>query len=172
MSVDIFFDLVGVHGDASLANELWRAAFDAAQGNAAFAKLLAEAAGEVEPGLTMFSGFRTEGGRIDLKKAGVFGIVTTARVLAIRHHLLERDAGPASAVPLGRGGGPDLDALTRAHGTFLNLILGQQLADVRDGLPRGNKVVVKRLTRDQRAQLRESLDAVGHLDALMRDLLF
>ena len=70
LSVDIFFDLVGVHGDASLANELWRAAFDAAQGNAAFAKLLAEAAGEVEPGLTMFSGFRTEGGRIDLKKAG------------------------------------------------------------------------------------------------------
>jgi len=174
LSVDIFFDLVGVHGDASLANELWRAAFDAAQGNAAFAKLLAEAAGEVEPGLTMFSGFRTEGGRIDLKKAGVFGIVTTARVLAIRHHLLERStpARLSAIATLGRGGGPDLDALTRAHGTFLDLILGQQLADVRDGLPPGNKVAVKRLTRDQRAQLRESLDAVGHLDALMRDLLF
>ena len=78
----------------------------------------------------------------------------------------------SAVATLGRGGGPDLDALTRAHGTFLDLILGQQLADVRDGLPPGNKVVVKRLTRDQRAQLRKSLDAVGHLDALMRDLLF
>ena len=32
LSVDIFFDLVGVHGNAGLANELWRSAFDAAQG--------------------------------------------------------------------------------------------------------------------------------------------
>ena len=103
----------------------------------------------------MFSGFRTEGGHIDLKKAGVFGIVTTARILAIRHHLLERStpARLSAVATLGRGGGPDLDALTRAHGTFLDLILGQQLADMRDGLPPGNKVVVKRLTRDQRAQL-------------------
>ena len=37
--------------DVSLANELWRSAFDAAQGNVAFAKLLAEAAGEVEFGI-------------------------------------------------------------------------------------------------------------------------
>ncbi len=54
VSVDIFFDLVGVHGDAALANDLWRSAFDAAQGNVAFAKLLVEAAGEVEPGITLF----------------------------------------------------------------------------------------------------------------------
>jgi DNA polymerase-3 subunit epsilon/CBS domain-containing protein len=174
LSVDIFFDLVGVHGDVSLANELWRAAFAAARGNAAFAKLLAEAAGEVESGLTMFGGFRTENGRIDLKKAGLFGIVTTARVLAIRHHLLERStpARLSAVAALGRGDGSDLDALAHAHGEFLGLILGQQLADMRDGLPPGNKVAVKPLSREQRTQLRESLGAVRHLDALMRDLLF
>lgn len=174
LSVDIFFDLVGVHGDVLLANELWRAAFAAARGNAAFAKLLAEAAGDVESGFTMFGGFRTENGRIDLKKAGLFGIVTTARVLAIRHHLLERStpARLSAVAALGRGDGPDLDALAHAHGEFLGLILGQQLADMRDGLPPGNKVAVKPLSREQRAQLRESLGAVRHLDVLMRDLLF
>ena len=174
LSVDIFFDLVGVHGNAALANELWRSAFDVAQGNVTFAKLLAEAAGEVESGVNFLGSFRTENGRIDLKKAGLFGIVTTARVLAIRHHLLERStpARLSAVAGLGRGGGPDLDALARVHGELLGLILEQQLADMHDGLPPNNKVVIKRLSREQRARLRESLRAVRHLDTLTQDLLF
>jgi len=174
LSVDIFFDLACVHGDAVLANDLWRSAFDAARGNVAFAKLLVEAAGEVEPGITMFGSFRTENGRIDLKKTGLFGIVATARVLAIRHHLLERStqARLSAAASLGHGGDTDLDALARAHEVFINLILGQQVADMHGGLPPSNKVAIKPLSREQRTRLRESLGAVRHLDALMRDLLF
>jgi CBS domain-containing protein len=174
LSVDIFFYLVGVHGDAALANEIWSASFAAARGNAAFAKLLAEAAGEVENGLTMFGTLRTEQGRIDLKKAGLFGIVTTARVLAICHHLLERStpARLAAIAALGHDGGHDLEALAHAQGVFLDLILGQQLADIEAGLPPSNKVAVKRLTPDERAGLKKALGAVSHLDALTRDLLF
>jgi DNA polymerase-3 subunit epsilon/CBS domain-containing protein len=173
LSVDIFFDLVGVHGDVALAHELWRGAFDAAQGNAAFAKLLGEAAGEVESGFTLMGRLRTENGRIDLKKTGLFGIVTSARVLAIRHHLLERStpARLVAAAALGRGR-DELDALARAQGVFLDLILDQQIADLQAGLPPSNKVAVKRLTREQRRDLREALGAVRHLDTLTRDLLF
>ena len=162
-----------------MATPRWRrncgaAAFDAAHGNAAFAKLLAEAAGEVQPGLTIWGGLRTENGRIDLKRAGLFGIVTAARVLAIRHHLLERStpARLAAIAALGRGGSDDLDALARAQALFLDLILDQQLADMQAGLPPSNKVAVKRLSREQRAALRDALAAVRHLDALTRDLLF
>ena len=174
LSVDIFFDLACVHGDAVLANDLWRSAFDAARGNVAFAKLLVEAAGEVEPGITLFGSFRTENGRIDLKKTGLFGIVTIARVLAIRHHLLERStqARLSAAASLGHGGDSDLDALSRAHEVFIDLILGQQVVDMHGGLPPSNKVAIKPLSREQRTHLRESLGAVRHLDALMRDLLF
>jgi DNA polymerase-3 subunit epsilon/CBS domain-containing protein len=174
LSVDIFFDLVCVHGDPVLANELWRSAFDAAQGNVAFAKLLVEAAGEIESGITMFGNFRTENGRIDLKKMGLFGIVTAARVLAIRHHLLERStqARLSAIASLGHGGDADLDALLRAHEVFIDLILGQQVADMHGGLPPSNKVAIKSLSREQRTHLRKSLGAVRHLDALMRDLLF
>ena len=173
MSVDIFFDLLAVHGDARLANEIWRAGFDAAQGNVAFAKLLAEAGGETAPSFTLFGGIRTDNGRIDLKRAGLFGIVTLARVLAIRYHLLERatPARLAAAAALGRGGN-DLDALERAQGEFLDLILQQQLADIRAGRPPGNKVEVDRLTREQKSRLRSALNAVAHLDTLTRDLLF
>jgi DNA polymerase-3 subunit epsilon/CBS domain-containing protein len=73
LSVDIFFDLAAVHGDARLAVEIWRDGFEFARDNAAFAKLLAEASGGVTESITMFGGIRTNHGRIDLKKAGLFG---------------------------------------------------------------------------------------------------
>ena len=123
---------MGVHGDAALAQELWRGAFDAARGNSIFAKLMAELAGETPSGFNILGILRTENGRIDLKKVGLFGIVSTARVLAVRYHLLERatPARLAAAAALGRGQNA-LDALARAQGVFLDLILEQQIADVR-----------------------------------------
>jgi CBS domain-containing protein len=173
LSVDIFFDLIGVHGDVTLAETLWRGGFDAARGNAAFAKLLAQAAGDMPSGLNIFGGLRTEDGRIDLKLVGLFGIVSTARVLAIRHHLLERSTPERleAAAALGRGQ-HDLDALARAQAVFLDLIAEQQVADIQTGLSPSNKVAVRRLTREQRKDLHEALGAVRHLGTLTRDLLF
>ena len=152
---------------------MWRGAFAATRGNAIFAKLLAEASGDLPAGLNMLGGLRTENGRIDLKMAGLFGIVSTARVLAVCHHLLERStpARLAAAAALGRNQ-RDLEALARAQAVFLDLVLEQQLADVQAGLPPSNKVAVKRLTGEQRKSLREALGAVGHLDDLVHDLLF
>ena len=121
----------------------------------------------------MFGGLRADNGRIDLKKVGLFGIVSTARVLAVRYHLLERStpARLAAAAALGRGQ-QDLDALARAQALFLDLILDQQIADVQAGLPPSNKVAVRRLSRVQRRDLAAALSAVSHLDSLTRDLLF
>jgi DNA polymerase-3 subunit epsilon/CBS domain-containing protein len=173
LSVDIFFDLVGVHGDLALANEIWRYGFDVAEGNASFAKLLAEAAGEAESGLTFLGGFATENGRIDLKRTGLFGIVTTARVLAIRHHILERST-PARLAGLAAldKGTSDLEALSDAHAVFVDLILAQQIADIEAGRSPSNKVEIRKLSRTQRARLKDALRANVHLDALSRDLLF
>ncbi len=39
LSVDIFFDMLPVHGDGSLCTTIWRDAFDAARGQLGFAKL-------------------------------------------------------------------------------------------------------------------------------------
>jgi len=173
LAVDIFFDLLAVHGDARLANDVWRAGFDAAEGNVVFAKLLAEAGGEVTPSLSLLGGIRTENGRIDLKRAGLFGIVTLARVLAVRHHLVERStpARLAAAAKLGRGVS-DLEALDRAQAVFLDLILAQQVADMHAGQPPGNKVQVKALTAEQRDRLKTALGAVQHLTTLTQDLLY
>jgi len=174
LSVDIFFDLRAVHGDATLATSLWRESFELAGGDAAFVKLLAEAAGKTEPGLNLFGRVRTRQGRIDLKKAGLFGIVTLARLLAIRHQVVER-ATPARLAgirALELGADRDLDALIAAQRTFLDLIVDQQIEDIEHGMPATNAVAVKRLTRHDRDRLYAALEAVQHLDDLGRDLLF
>jgi DNA polymerase-3 subunit epsilon/CBS domain-containing protein len=174
LSVDIFFDLRPVHGDGAMANTLWRESFDRTQGEIGFAKLLAEAAGTSEPGLNLLGGIRTAGGRIDLKKAGLFGIVTLARVLAIRHHVVERatPARIAGLKALDVGAERDLDALLVAQGVFQELILDQQIEDLEHGIPASNAVVIKRLARHDRERLRSALAGVRHLDDLVRDLLF
>ena len=173
LSVDIFFDLRAVHGDASLANTLWREAFDRSAGEAAFAKLLAETAGAVVPALNWLGRFKTNNGCIDLKKAGLFGIVSAARALAIRHHVVERATAArlTGLKVLGLGGESDLDALLDAQATFLDLILAQQTHDIAHGIPASNRIEIKRLTRRDRARLHAALEAVAHLDDLTRDLL-
>jgi len=174
LSVDIFFDLDGVHGDTELADSLWRYGFDTARGNVGFAKLLAESAGSMEPGVTFFGGFRTVEGRIDLKKAGLFGVVTLARVLAIRHHVVARST-PArleSLIALGLGGAQDLAGLLDAQAVFLDVILAQQIEDITAGIPATNRVAVKRLSNRDRARLRAALEQVRNLGELTQDLLF
>ena len=124
LSVDIFFDLRPVHGDGRLCTTLWREAFDAAHGEIGFTKLLADASGSVESAFGLFRQFKTREGRIDLKKSGLFGVVSTARVLAIRHHVVERStpARLAGVKALGIGAESDLDALLEAQETFLDLL--------------------------------------------------
>jgi DNA polymerase-3 subunit epsilon/CBS domain-containing protein len=174
LSVDIFFDMRGVYGQIGLADALWRAAFDAAKGQTAFAKLLADSAGRVERGLGLFGRVRTHKGRIDLKRAGLFGIVSTARVLAIQHHVLAR-ATPARLIgvrALDVGGDTDIDALIEAHATFLELILSQQLEDIHGGKPATNAISVRSLSPRERERLQSALQSVRHLDELTRELLF
>jgi DNA polymerase-3 subunit epsilon/CBS domain-containing protein len=174
MAVDIFFDMLGVHGDTALTETVWRGAFDAANGKPAFAKLVAESAGKVAPSFTLFRRFKTEGGRIDLKRSGLFGLVGTARALAICHHVVERStpARLAGLKALEIGGGRDLDALMESQAIFLDLIVAQQIEDMEHGIPLSNTVVVKRLSRGDGDRLRAALDAVANLDVLTRDLLF
>jgi DNA polymerase-3 subunit epsilon/CBS domain-containing protein len=174
LSVDIFFDLRCVHGDARMARDLWTEAFDAARGQVGFAKLLAEAGGHAQPALGLFGGFKTEGGRIDLKKTGLFAIVTAARCLAIRHHVVERStpARLAGVRALRIGGERDLDQLAEAQSVLLEAILHQQIEDVHSGRRLGNAVDPNRLDAAMRERLKEALRVVGTIDDLVRTLMF
>ncbi len=173
LSVDIFFDLRAVWGDGSLAVAVRQAAFAAAEGQAAFAKLLVDGI-SVPRSVGFFGGVRTQGGRIDLKRSGLFGVVSAARAMAIRHHVTERStparlAGVKALLDVSEA---DLDAVGEAHGVFLDLILSQQVEDISRGIPPSNAVVVKRLSAHDQERLRSALAAVASVDQLVRDVLF
>jgi DNA polymerase-3 subunit epsilon/CBS domain-containing protein len=174
LSVDIFFDMRPVYGDARIGHELWREGFALAKGRADFAKLLADAGGTIEPGLTFFGRFNAVGGRLDLKKHGLFGIVTAARVLAVCHHVVERGtlARIEGLRALAIGGENDLAALGEAQGVFLDLIARQQVDDIEHGIAPTNAVAVKSLSRKSRESLRKAIESSQHLEGLVRDMLF
>jgi DNA polymerase-3 subunit epsilon/CBS domain-containing protein len=173
LSVDIFYDFRAVHGDGAIAEALWRDAYDLAKGQIEFVKLLAEAAGPLEPPIGFF-GVRTKNGRVDLKVGGLFGIVATARVLAIRHHVVEHstEARLQAIKALKIGADRDLDALVEAHGVLLAAILDQQLVDIAAGRPPSNSVEWRRLSRAEQEKLKEALRAVRYADEMVRDLIF
>lgn len=175
LSVDVFFDLRAVQGEGALATAVRRAAFDAANGQVAFAKLLAEGTGAVPSSLKMFGGIRTDqSGRIDLKRAGLFGIVAAARTIAICHHITVRSTPEriATIASLLKSSGADFDALDTAQSVFLDLIVEQQIADFANGIPPSNSVELKRLSTRERSQLRRALESVDSLDVLTQDHLF
>jgi DNA polymerase-3 subunit epsilon/CBS domain-containing protein len=172
LAVDIFFDFRAVYGDGELAESLWRDAYEMARGEIAFLKVLHEAAGPMQPPLGWF-GVRTENGRVDLKRGGLFPIVTSARVLAIRHHIAERPtrARLEGVMALEIGAGPDLEALISAHGVLVSAVLEQQLVDIDAGQPPSSKVEWRRLSRAEQQRLREALRPLNYLDHMVRDLL-
>ena len=150
-----------------------RAAFGAAVGQVAFAKLLVEGI-DTPAGLKFFGGIRTEGGRIDLKKAGLFGLVAAARALAIRYGIEARStpARLAGIKAIAHASESDIDALEEAHGVFLDLILAQQIEDVHHGIAplqrrRGQAIDGPRTSPAARGARRSPA-----IDILTRDLLF
>ena len=172
LNVDIFFDLRAVHGDGALAEALWRDALEMAQGRPAFLKLLEEAQGEIVPPVGFF-GIKTTGGRVDLKRGGLFGIVASARLLALRYHVAERATRRRleGVKALKVGAERDLDAWIDAHGVIVEAILDQQLVDITAGRPPSNAVNLRRLSRAAQERLTKSLRSLKHMDDTLRDLL-
>jgi len=173
-SVDIFFDAKAVHGDVRLANSLISEARGDASRTPAFIKLLAEASPEAPSALTMLGGFRTENGRLDLKRAALLPIVASVRVLALRNGIDERATQERlqRLAALKKGGAADLAAIGEGHKAVLDMILKQQLRDIDAGIPPGNRVEPAKLTRSEQDDLKRALRAVPRLDELVRDMLF
>lgn len=172
LAVDIFFDFRAVHGDGALAAALWRDAYALAKGQAAFAKLLAEATASFEPPIGWF-GIRTENGRADLKQGGLFVVVSVARVLAIFHGIAEHSTRTRieGVRSLGLGSENDLNAMIEAQGIILGAILDQQLTDIAAGRSPSNKVEIRRLSAAEQAKLKEALSSIRYANETLRDLL-
>ncbi|MBX3576634.1 MAG: CBS domain-containing protein [Rhizobiaceae bacterium] len=173
LNVDIVFDLLPVHGDATLGARLFEHAYERGQAEKTFAKLLGE---QLVPGnpFTLFGGLQTDGGRIDLKLHGLFPIVTAARALAIRHGVRRRSTRDRleGLMALDIGGDADLAAMLSGHVMLLQLLLAQQSRDLFDGTAVSNRVVLASLDRRRQDELKELLKRLRATPDLIRDLMF
>lgn len=172
LSVDIFYDFQPATGEAALAEELRRAALEAAR-VPAFLPALARTHEAIGSARSFFGGFRTENGRLDLKRGGLLPITAGARVLALKHGVAETST-PARLRRAAEKEGivaADAEQLIAAHGLMLELVLEQQLADLAAGQAPSSKIEIKRLSRPVRTRLKEALSAVDIVGAVVEAAL-
>lgn len=173
LSVDIFYDFQPVWGDFALAEELRQDAALAAAGSMPFLQALSAELDRYRPPLGMFGRLRAEGGFLDLKIGGLFPIVASARILALRYGIartgtVDRLAGVRDA---GHLGDADFQAVTRAHRTILGTILDQQIDDLAAGGAPGSMVALNRLSRPARSALARRIRRLDILPEMVRSAL-
>lgn len=174
LNVDIFFDEAPVHGALGLGHRLFEHAFAIGRESPTFAKLLGERLASPAYPITMFGAIKTQDGRLDLKQHILFPVASAARVLAIRHGVVERStrARLAGLVARGIGSEADLTAMREAHALGVSLTLGQQSHDIASGRKPTRMVDLAHLDRRQRSDLKQALGRVQDIPTLLRDLMF
>lgn len=174
LNVDIFFDFQPVLGDPELAARLREHALARASESPVLIRALSEAVGQRGTAVGLFGGFRKdEKGRTDLKAGGLLPIVSGARAMALAQRVAatstpERLLG---AVENAGTGGADARHPVDIHGMLLRLVLNQQIADIREGIPPSNAVDTAGLDRDQRKTLKHALDELALIDEMVRGVL-
>ncbi len=174
LNVDIFFDMRAVFGDRDIAAALRSHAYFLAEGQIPFAKALGERVAQPINAFSLLGGFRTEAGRIDLKRHGLFPVVAFARALAIRHGVRalstrDRLAGLSAA---GIGSTAELTRMANAHAIILKFMLRQQSRDLLDGIRVSNSVKIGSLSSDEQATLKGALKTIRLVPDLVRTLMF
>ena len=174
LSVDIFYDFRPVHGDGTLAAALWEEAWRGAKHAFGFLKLLAETNASQEDAFGFLGRLKTSEGRVDLKRLGLRPIVSSARLLALRHGIPERSTFDRleGVRALRIGGASDLAAAIDVHERMLGLILRAQLADIAAGKKPSSRVPLTLAEKQGGlARLRSDLRLVAILDDLAQDQL-
>jgi DNA polymerase-3 subunit epsilon/CBS domain-containing protein len=174
LNVDIFFDFAPVLGDTSLAARLRAHALDDAERARVLIGAMAEAAGGHGGAVGMFGGFRKDArGRTDLKGGALLSLVSGARVMALAQHVAAT-ATPErlfQASAKAGAGAADARMLVDIHAMVLRLILAQQIADIREGVPPSNAIDTGRLGRDERKALKQAIDRLDLMDEMVRGVL-
>ena len=173
LNVDIFFDFAVVAGYPEMAEQLNTLSQTPATRNAGFLKQLAAKASTYPASRTLLGGFKTVEGRLDLKMGGLLPIVEMARILAISDGSTARSTKDRIKLKSVEDYAPvTLSRLEKDHAMIISLILRQQLSDLANGIPPGNKIETRNLSRDEARDLKNAFGRVDQIGDLMKDLLF
>jgi len=159
LGADIFYDFAAVLGTRHLAGVLRQHATRAAGHSPTFLYQLAAASDDVPRATNLLGRLRTREGRIDLKRYGLFPIVTAARVVALAwgSTATATDVRLADAVAKGAFSDDAARSLIDARSVIVEAILDQQLEDIAAGRVPDNRIDPRRLGRRAASRLREAL---------------
>src|SRR5262245_34708550 len=173
LAVDIFLDFRPVAGDPTLARTLRQSLLRATRSAPMFLQAMSSQLHQQSKVLGLFNRFRTEAGRIDLKRDGLLALVSGARVLALKAHSTALPSSDRLAAAARAGLLEPRDELLfrEAHERFLRLILNQQIQDTARGLPPTTKVEIRGLNPVVRERLRDALKEIDVIDLVVRNAL-
>ncbi|MDP6574624.1 MAG: putative nucleotidyltransferase substrate binding domain-containing protein [Rhodospirillales bacterium] len=174
---DIFFDFRSAWGDAAMAEELRAVVTRVTSANPVFLRDMYADDAEHGVALGFFRRFITERkdkehkGKINLKHTGTLPLVESVRLLALSE-------GVENLSTLGRMrvlhesgflGVDEYDYLFGAYTLITRLLLRQQVADFKAGVPVSNYVDPKFLTERERDMLVDSFKAIRALRGRVKD---
>ncbi len=170
----VLCDFQPVWGDPTLARELRDFVTQGIGRNSLMLRQLFEEASHHRVPLTLFKQFVTERsgprrGQMDLKRSGLLFLVECARILALRHGVLETGTAERLQRLSERGLIPSEDAefVLAAHKTLVHFLLTTQARKLREGTPPDSYLSPPSLTIQERYLLRHALEATGRLQGLV-----
>lgn len=175
LNADICFDFRSAAGPAALAETLRERLLGLVAQRRSFLRDMCLALVNQKVALGFFGRFETEeagdGRRINLKLRGTIPLVGAVRLLALREGVAATATRDRLAALQERGVLREQEHATcdAAYANLSELLLRQQLADVRAGRAPGNRVSTTGLSRARRQRLTESLRAVEALQQRVRE---
>ena len=173
LKVDIFFDMVFVHGDRALAAELRDETLRLAGNSAFFQQLMEQNIARIGSPLGWFGRLSTQQGRLDAKKFGLLPLVSTARARAIGAGVtaVSTQGRFRALAGMGKLHPDDLASLIMAHETILGALLDQQLRDLKAGYSPGTKIAPTAMPTAQRHRLKRAFQRIKLLSAMQSTVM-
>jgi CBS domain-containing protein len=164
---DIAFDFRPAWGDPAPAAALRAHLTRLLAAWPAFLASIAARDTQFSVGLSFWGGFRDDeqgpGTRTDLKRSGMLPLVSSVRLLALKHGVEATGtrARLASLAERGAVGRDEAAALATAFDRLAGALLRQQLADVAEGRAPGSLVDLRGAPKPEQAAIRESLRRIA-----------
>jgi CBS domain-containing protein len=169
---EIFFDLRGLSGDMTLADQLWSEILESVAEGAVFRRLLLTTALQYRPALGLFGRLALERhgewrGTIQVKTRGVMPVVELARAAALEHGIGPTNTFERLRLLRERGAIPpqDADDLLAAYEYLTHLRFAHHVERLEAGQPPDDFVDPRRLPRVEREALRGHLQMIADIQA-------
>lgn len=173
LNISIFCDFRPVHGDIALAETLRGDLTAAAAASPRFLHAMAGTVSSMGSALGVLGQFKTREGRLDLKLTGLLPLVSTVRLLALKHKVAATGTGDRLRALAAGGHMPAHEAQKFIDGLdlMLRVLAWQQVADLADGLSLSNRIDPKRLPEADRHRLKEAFKSLGALHWVLTNAL-